>query len=57
MSSEKQPVIDIHERVEVTHTEKSFGKTGTKSFVHPRVAAKGVKNGFYEPLKKSKKED
>lgn len=50
----KAVVIDIHERVEVTHTEKSFGKTGSTSMVHPRLAEKGIKNGFYESGKKSK---
>jgi hypothetical protein len=47
--------IDIMERVEVTHTAKSFGKTGSKSLVSPRCAAKGIANGFYEPIDIPKK--
>ena len=47
--------IDIMERVEVTHTAKSHGKTGSKSMVSPRCAEKGIKNGFYEPIDIPKK--
>lgn len=46
--------IDIMHRVEVTHTVKSYGKTGSKSMVSPRCAAKGRANGMYEPEVKQK---
>lgn len=44
-------VIDLKKRVEVIATAKNpYKKKGTKSFVSPAVAAKGISMGYYEPL-------
>jgi hypothetical protein len=48
-----QTLIQLKDRVEVTCTDSHpFAKKGTKKQVHPLIADKGIKDGFYEASKK-----